>query len=209
MIGLIKKDLLMIKNNYKNIIIVLAIYIFYSFQFEMNMYFLLPLMGLMICISTINYDDFNNWHTYAVSLPQGKSGVIKSKYITTISVILLLSIFSLLIDIIIGNFKGDLLIEESFGVCIGALFAMIFMMSILFPILFKYGAEKGRIAMISIGLGIFGLVMLVSKVMQLEIPKNLIIIFDLYSPIIIIVSSILMIAVSYIVSKKIYLKKEF
>ena len=93
MIGLIKKDLLMIKNNYKNIIIVLAIYIFYSFQFEMNMYFLLPLMGLMICISTINYDDFNNWHTYAVSLPQGKSGVIKSKYITTISVILLLSIF--------------------------------------------------------------------------------------------------------------------
>ncbi|HQB31773.1 MAG TPA: ABC-2 transporter permease [Erysipelotrichaceae bacterium] len=209
MIGLIKKDLLMIKNNYKNIIIVLAIYIFYSFQFEMNMYFLLPLMGLMICISTINYDDFNNWHTYAVSLPQGKSGVIKSKYITTISVILLLSIFSLLIDIIIGNFKGDLLIEESFGVCIGALFAMIFMMSILFPILFKYGAEKGRIAMISIGLGIFGLVMLVSKVIQLEIPKNLIIIFDLYSPIIIIVSSILMIAVSYIVSKKIYLKKEF
>ena len=195
MIGLIKKDLL--------------IYIFYSFQFEMNMYFLLPLMGLMICISTINYDDFNNWHTYAVSLPQGKSGVIKSKYITTISVILLLSIFSLLIDIIIGNFKGDLLIEESFGVCIGALFAMIFMMSILFPILFKYGAEKGRIAMISIGLGIFGLVMLVSKVIQLEIPKNLIIIFDLYSPIIIIVSSILMIAVSYIVSKKIYLKKEF
>ena len=105
--------------------------------------------------------------------------------------------------------KGDLLIEESFGVCIGALFAMIFMMSILFPILFKYGAEKGRIAMISIGLGIFGLVMLVSKVIQLEIPKNLIIIFDLYSPIIIIVSSILMIAVSYIVSKKIYLKKEF
>lgn len=209
MIGLIKKDLLMIKNNYKNIIIVLAIYIFYSFQFEMNMYFLLPLMGLMICISTINYDDFNNWHTYAVSLPQGKSGVIKSKYITTISVILLLSIFSLLIDIIIGNFKGDLLIEESFGVCTGALFAMIFLMSILFPILFKYGAEKGRIAMISIGLGIFGLVMLVSKVIQLEIPKNLIIIFDLYSPIIIIVSSILMIAVSYIVSKKIYLKKEF
>lgn len=209
MIGLIKKDLLMIKNNYKNIIIVLAIYIFYSFQFEMNMLFLLPLMGLMICISTINYDDFNNWHTYAISLPQGKSGVIKSKYITTISVTLLLSIFSLLIDIIIGNFKGDLLIQESFEVCIGSLFAMIFMMSIMFPILFKYGAEKGRIAMISIGLGIFGLVMIVSKVIQLEIPKNLIIIFDLYFPIIIIVSSILMIAVSYIVSKKIYLKKEF
>lgn len=209
MIGLIKKDLLMIKNNYKNIIIVLAIYIFYSFQFEMNMLFLLPLMGLMICISTINYDDFYNWHTYAISLPQGKSGVIKSKYITTISVILLLSIFSLLIDIIIGNFKGDLLIQESFETCIGSLFAMIFMMSIMFPILFKYGAEKGRIAMISIGLGIFGLVMLVSKVIQLEIPKNLIIIFDLYFPIIIIVSSILMIAVSYIVSKKIYLKKEF
>lgn len=204
--GLIKKDLLMIKNNYKFILISLVIYIFYYFQFEMNMTFFLPFIGLMVCISTISYDDFNNFHTYASSLPQGKVGFVKSKYITTIGVTTLLSAFSLLISFVIGKFN---LVDESFSEIIGVLFAMYLMMSILFPILFKYGAEKGRTAMLLVGLFIFGIMMLVTKFINIEISESIINFLDLYFPIIIAIISILMIYISYLISKKIYLKREF
>lgn len=209
MIGMIKKDLYMIKNNYKSILIALAIYIFYSIEFDMDMSFFLPFMGLMICISTISYDDYNNWHTYATSLPQGKINVIKSKYITTIGITLLLTIISILLSFIIGSVKGTLNIDESLATIMGELFAIIFMLSLIFPILFKYGSEKGRIAMIIIGLGMFGLIILISKLVKVEISNDLINFLESYFIIIFIIVSIIMITISYYVSRKVYLKREF
>lgn len=209
MIGMIKKDLYMIKNNYKSILIALAIYIFYSIEFDMDMSFFLPFMGLMICISTISYDDYNNWHTYATSLPQGKINVIKSKYITTIGITVLLTIISILLSFIIGSVKGTLNIDESLATIMGELFAIIFMLSLIFPILFKYGSEKGRIAMIIIGLGMFGLIILISKLVKVEISNDLINFLESYFIIIFIIVSIIMITISYYVSRKVYLKREF
>jgi len=208
-IGMIKKDLFMIKNNYKSILIALAIYIFYSIEFDMDMSFFLPFMGLMICISTISYDDYNNWHTYATSLPQGKINVIKSKYITTIGITILLTIISILLSFIIGSVKGTLNIDESLATIMGELFAIIFMLSLIFPILFKYGSEKGRIAMIIIGLGMFGLIILISKLVKVEISNDLINFLESYFIIIFIIVSIIMITISYYVSRKVYLKREF
>ena len=83
------------------------------------------------------------------------------------------------------------------------------MMSILFPVLFKYGSEKGRIVMIIIGLGIVGIGLLFSKIFSIEIPNNLISFLDLYFPIIFPVISVTMVIISYYISKKIYLTKEF
>lgn len=207
--GMIKKDLIMIKSNYKAILLVLILFMFYSYYFDMNMSLLLPFMGLMSSISTINYDDFNNFHLYASSFPQGKINVIKSKYITTVSIIVVLGILSILLNIIMGKIKGNALIGEDISFIVGILLAMIFMMSILFPVLFKYGAEKGRIAMILVGLSIFAVVILFTKVIKVDLLSSIPNFIDKYFIIIFIVVCILMLTISYNVSKKIYLKREF
>lgn len=209
MIGMIKKDLLMMKNNYKSFLIALVMYVFYSITFEMNISFFLPFMGLMISISTINYDDYNNWHAYATTLPQGKINVVKSKYITTIGIILLLTVISILLNYIISSFKGIIKIDDYLSMIMGILLGVIFMMSIIFPVLFKYGSEKGRIVMIIIGLGIVGIGLLFSKIFSIEIPNNLISFLDLFFPIIFSVISVIMVSISYYISKRIYLTKEF
>ena len=209
MIGMIKKDLFMIKNNYKSLVIAMAIFIFYSIMFEMDMSFFLPFMGLMVCISTLNYDEYNNWYAYATTLPQGKINVVNSKYLTTIGVTSILTIVSILFSFIIGNVRGTFNIDESLSTIMGELLAIIFMMSILFPILFKYGSEKGRMAMIMIGMIIFGIVFLVKDVFHIEISSDIIIFLDKYFLIIFIVVSIILISVSYYISKKIYLHREF
>lgn len=207
--GIIKKDLLMIKNNYKSILITLVLYVFYSLQFDMNMTFFLPFMGFMICISTFSYDDYNNWHSYAATLPYGKINIVRSKYIVTIFITISLTIISMLLNFVLFDVGGDINIKESLSNISGELFALIFMMSLLFPILFKYGSEKGRIAMITIGFGLFGLVLLFSKIINVEIPYKILLFIDSYFIILFIFVSIILIGISYCISKKIYLKREF
>ena len=42
MLGMIKKDLYMVKNNVKSLTVFILVYIIYSFVFELNMAFIFP-----------------------------------------------------------------------------------------------------------------------------------------------------------------------
>jgi len=208
MFGMIKKDLFTFKNNLKSIIIMLLLYFFYTITLDMNMTFLLPFMTLMIVITVFNYDDYNNWHSYASSFPQGKVNVVKARYILLVSLVIISTIIGILLTLIISQFKTTLSIDESIGSALGTVVGISFMASILFPILFKYGSEKGRIAMISMGLIIACIIYILSKVVKIDfalLPTP-----DIYTTIaIVIVLSAIMLSISYLISKKIYLKKEF
>lgn len=209
MFGMIKKDMFMIKNNLKSIMATLIIFIFYTIMFDMNITFFLPFMTLMICISTFSYDDFNNWHSYASILPSGKVNVVKSKYITTIIFIIVMVFISLLLSICISSFRGSINLDEFLSTVIGELFAIVFIMSILFPVLFKYGAEKGRIVMLMVGISIMGIILFITNSIKISVSNSLIVFLDLYFPIIFFIVAILLISISYFISKRIYLKKEF
>jgi hypothetical protein len=209
MIGMIKKDLYMIRNNYKALGVALVIYLFYSITFNMDMSFFLPFMGLMICISTINYDEYNNWHTYAASLPQGRINIIKSKYITTLIVVALLTIVSLISSTIIGNIRGSFDFIDTLSTMFGMLLAIIVIMSVLYPVLFKYGYEKGRLAMMLIGVSIMGLFVLFTKVVKINVSANFINFLDTYFIPLALLVTILFLTISYILAKKFYSKREF
>lgn len=209
MLGMIKKDLFMIRNNLKSLLLAIIIYFFYTMMFDMDMSFILPFMIMMICISTFSYDDYNNWHSFASSLPKGKINIVKSKYITTISLTIIATIISIICTFIISNFKTTINFSDAISSIGGYLFAIFILVSILFPFLFKYGAEKGRIVMFILGMGIVAVFILLKKVLNISIPANIITFFDSYGLIIFLVLSVIFISVSYLISKKIYLKKEF
>ena len=63
--------------------------------------------------------------------------------------------------------------------------------------------------MIVVGLTLFGIFTLLTKVIKIKIPKEVITLLDSYLPIISIIVAIILISCSYLISKKIYLKKEF
>lgn len=209
MLGMIKKDLFMIRNNLKSLLLAIIIYFFYTMMFDMDMSFILPFMIMMICISTFSYDDYNNWHSFASSLPKGKINIVISKYITTISLTIIATIISIICTFIISNFKTTINFSDAISSIGGYLFAIFILVSILFPFLFKYGAEKGRIVMFILGMGIVAVFILLKKVLNISIPANIITFFDSYGLIIFLVLSVIFISISYLISKKIYLKKEF
>ena len=68
MLGLIKKDLFMMKSNIKTLLIILVVYGVMAYQEQMDLSFILPFMSVMIMISTFSYDAYNNWDAYVLSL---------------------------------------------------------------------------------------------------------------------------------------------
>lgn len=93
MIGLVKKDLLVIKSNLKIILAVLvALLLLTSQEGGSSAIFILPIIGVMMFISTFSYDEFNNWNSYVATLPNGRKNAIIAKYIAT-TIIQILRLF--------------------------------------------------------------------------------------------------------------------
>ena len=143
MLGLIKKDFLIIKANSKQMLIIFAIYLILIFQGTMDITFVVPLIGIMLFISTFSYDDFNNWNPYAVTLPDGRKNVVKAKYIASVILTVILSVVALALGIGVAYIKSNSInIEEILSSLMGTMLSGVIIISLLYPIVFKFGATN-------------------------------------------------------------------
>ncbi len=155
-------------------------------------------------MSTFSYDEYNNFNGYVCTMPKGREYVVLSKYLLTIIISLILSVFPLLLNIL--AFKTSL--EESLTTALGSLFGLYLVVSVIYPLMFKFGAEKGRIALI----GCFFAVGIICYLLLtfIDLDNNILSGINSTIVIIIIVSiTILMLTISYFISKNIYRNKQF
>ena len=208
--GMIRKELCVIGNNKKFLIICLTVYVVYSVLFDMDMSFFLPFMAAMLSITSFSYDDYNNWQTYASSLPQGRISIINAKYIVSFA-----STFTGAVLAVIFAYLGSLIKGKTFdpeltiSFVLGCLFAVCIILAILFPVMFKYGGEKGRMAMIIIGLGCSGVVFILARFIDITPSEGLLTFLETYLPVLALVILVIMVTASYFISRNIYLKREF
>lgn len=201
--GLIIKDILMIKNNIKLLSIAFLVWLILSSTQNNDITFVLPFLAIMIFISTFSYDDYNNWNAYAITLPNGRKNVVKSKYIASIILTVVIALICGVISYIFYKTKMLNLIQQLSGSLVG----VIIVISLLYPIMFKYGSEKGRIITMLLVIGTVCISGLISKI--INIPEKYMNIFSNYETAFLAVISIVSLIISYIISKKIYLKKEY
>ena len=210
MSGMIRKEICMILQNRKFLVICFAVYILYSFMFDMDMSFFLPFMAVMLSISGFSYDDYNGWQTYASALPKGKTNIVKAKYITALGIMIVAGILGLLLSLALIGIKGTGSLDESVSALAGSMVALSFMLAVLFPIMFKYGSEKGRMVLYILAIGLAGITLLLTKVIKVEIsPAAMSFLESAAFPILLIVIVVAALAVSCFLSEKIYLKREF
>ena len=212
MLGLIKKDLLLLKSNLVYFFVIALIYslLIVEGTFGISFILVLPIIAVIMFLSTFSYDDFNKWDAYAVTLPVLRKNIIKSKYIATLIIILGSSLLGLLISLLISVlpnqiFSLDIFIEEFLSAILGA----IIFISIMFPLIYKIGIEKARISVFVV---VFGLLIVFNFLggfidfsRVLEKLNSLSDVWFIVIPII----AMLFILVSYIITSRIYLKKEF
>lgn len=210
MLGLIKKDFLIIKANLKSMVITFIVYLMLAFQGTFDVTFIIPIIGIMLFISTFSYDDFNNWNSYAVTLPDGRRNVVRAKYIASIILTVVLGIIALAIGIGISYIKTNAInLNEIISSLMGTALSSITIISLLYPIVFKFGATNGKIILFVVVFGIGGIVALVSNFIDMTSVINMINGLDNYSLIAIPIISVILLGISYLISNKIYQNKEF
>ncbi|RDU22490.1 ABC-2 transporter permease [Anaerosacchariphilus polymeriproducens] len=203
MIGLILKDIMNLKKQAKIYILLLAFYGFLAYSNkEMSMVtVMICLLNVMLSVTALAYDEKANWEKYALSMPITRKDLIMSKYclgLLGLGFGVLVSIaFSLIIPGVNTKVNNLMILYASLA-GLGAL-------SILFPLLFKFGVEKGRLMMMlmfflpTVGIVLFSKLNLPPPSIEtIEIIKIGIPIFV-----------ILLFVISIIVSNIIYKKKEF
>ena len=210
MFGLIKKDFLLIKANIKSIVIVSIVYLILAFQGTLDVTFIVPLIGIMLFISTFSYDDFNNWNSYAVTLPNGRKNVVRAKYIASIILTVILGIGALAIGIGISYTKTKSInLDEIISSLMGTMLSSVIIITLLYPIVFKFGATNGRIILFAVVFGIAGIGAFIAQFVDMTFIINMINRLDSYALVAIPIISVILLGISYLISNKIYQSKEF
>lgn len=187
----------------------LFVFFIMALQGQFNISFVLAFITVLLFMSTFSYDEYNKWDTYAITLPNGRKNIVKSKYVATIILILISIIITILLNILVGIINNNLNFDNFISVLVGCCFRTLFIQAIMYPLIFKYGIEKGRIGLFALVFAIAGIIGLLSRVIKMDIPTNIISFLDNYWFIIIPIISIIILFVSYKISERIYLKKEF
>lgn len=208
MLGLIKKDLLLIKSNIKMVIIMFVVFILLAINGNGNFSFIPAFISVMLFMSTFSYDEYNKWDAYAITLPNGRKNVVKSKYIATLILIFLSVLVTLITCIIVGYINQNFEMKGIIETLLGCALAVILIQSFMYPFIFKFGIEKSRIGIFIVVFSLTFIISLISK-QEIKISSNLIQFFNIYGMILISVLTLIILLISYKMSRKIYLNKEF
>ncbi len=145
--GFIKKDFAMIKSNWLIVLILFILYAYLGLTGKMEISFILPFMSVVLMLSTFSYDEFNKWDAYAATLPNGRKNGVRAKYVATFLIVFLISLFTIAMALIIAYTKSTTIDYVNIFGLIGATFiSTILVQSLMYPIIYKFGITKARIA---------------------------------------------------------------
>lgn len=209
MLGFIKKDLSIIKNNVKSLIIAIAIYAIFIITNSIDISFILPFMAFVLFTSTFSYDDYNKWNAYALTLPKGRENIVKAKYISAILLTFIATLFGIFFSALAFSLKDVFQLDQILFNSIIYLTTILVMISIICPLLFKFGLEKGRIILMVMIFGIFSIASILTECVNIAIPSHIISLFHHYGLIFFLSVSAVSLIISYHISKRICLKREF
>lgn len=210
MFGFMMKDLAMIKSNFKLLAILIIVYALMGLSDGMDISFVLPFMSVMIMISSFSYDEFNKWDSYAATFPGGRKDSVRAKYLATILMMVIITIITTILSFIIAYNKTKTFdYEYTFLTTLGNIFGTILVLSFMYPIIYKLGIEKARIAILVIVFGIVILGGVLINYIDLSTALNSLAFLENYWGLIISILGFILLYGSYHLSLHFQLNKEF
>ncbi len=145
--GLMIKDILNLRKNFKTTLLVIGFFAIYAYSSNNPSYMItmVTLILSMMPLTSMAYDDMSKWDRYALAMPISKKDIVLSKYILSI----LLSLVSILVSFIITYLfilpRSDMGRRELLLVAYIIFFISLVYVSIVLPLIYKFGVEKTRI----------------------------------------------------------------
>ncbi|MFZ2537376.1 MAG: ABC-2 transporter permease [Oscillospiraceae bacterium] len=220
--GLILKDFLNMKSYMKILgLMILVQFVIFIPQGDVSFIsgFIILLCTMMV-ITTISYDDMAKWDRYALTMPITRKEMVLSKYVIMLIFSISGAILNSILTIIAGYFMKNVNIGETLISSGAVLSAALLFGSVILPLLYKFGPEKARLLIILCALVPTAIVILGSQVVKKSgIPMpNFLKDLNTATPntgilisltFIIPAIAVVVVVISYLISLKIYNKKEF
>lgn len=206
--GLILKDLFILKQNYKTFFVLIIFFILAMFQNSSAASFtsVINAVFTMMITTTISYDNLAKWDKYALTMPITRKEMVLSKYICSIIFNLIGLVLGIVIVFAMGIVRNNLNITEIFISAISSAIVMIIFISLMFPLVYKFGVEKFRIFLILIFMiPVFFILALRNMTNVGKLIDKWLIYIIISVPVIAVIGFVL----SYFISIKIYENKEF
>ena len=144
--GLLLKDFYLIMKYCRMQLFAVVLFAGASLFYDNSFFRIYPcLFAAMIPVMLYSYDEREKWCSYSQTLPVSKAQYVSGKYLLGLVIVFV-------IDVVIGVAQGFRK-AASFSEPVSEAFTMaelflggLVTLSLLLPFLFKFGAEKGRIA---------------------------------------------------------------
>lgn len=146
--GLLVKDFKLLKQQGKIITFLVFICIFMLGQMQETSFVVgyITSICVVISLSTISYDEFDNGNTFLFSLPITREEYVREKYALSFlvngGVWLLSSIAAILVNMV--RVDGFILSDEIMGAIL-VLAACMVLVAVMIPIQLKFGSEKSKV----------------------------------------------------------------
>ncbi len=134
-----------------------------------NTFFIISYMTFvasLFTLTSISYDEFDNGNAFLFSLPITRRMYVKEKY----GVAMLLGgglwVVSTVFAVAVGEMKKTVPMGDTLIAACGILPIMLVMLAVMLPVQLKYGGEKGRMATIVMGGGVFVLAIVLARAAQ-------------------------------------------
>ena len=151
--GLLQKDFYLMRTLARSYAFILGVFFLIYLTGVYDGTFLctfLVLMCVMIPANTFSYDEQAKWDKYAASLPAGRPGVVRAKYLFTLLVSLAALALAALLQALLfflGRAGTATLLEAELSAVAPAGFGIL-MTAILLPLLFRFGSQRGRLYLV-------------------------------------------------------------
>ena len=175
--GLLKKDLAILFCNKAMLIAALVVFMGVAFMGSGGGQFIMSYMAVfvpMVINSTISYDDMDNGMEYLMTLPVTRRQYVYSKYVFSAGAGFLCWIFSCVMGTLSNLMHGS---KEEPGewlfLCLMSLGILLFTSSLIIPVQLKFGAEKAKIAMLLIMVGVTAVTWLCINIKKAVFPDGM------------------------------------
>ncbi|NMC57283.1 MAG: ABC-2 transporter permease [Eubacteriaceae bacterium] len=166
--GLLLKDLVNLKQQTKIYIIIIAVWLAIALSSKDGSFLggMICVLSVMLPITTLSYDEKAKWDKYVLSMPVSRKQVVESKYILALALSFIGCIISFAFNLFITkDASQSILMSLAFWAF------SIFAFSVILPLIYKFGVEKGRAIILIVFLAPTVLAILIGK-LNINLPSK-------------------------------------
>lgn len=213
--GLLQKDFYMLSEMKKMILVILAIAFLLLIANSGSESFVvsyLIFVAAFLTLATITQDEHSKGVQFLMTLPVSRKNHVQEKYLLGIVMGGGAWILAAAAALAVTSLRGKSINEEFLAQCVIYLPILLLMLGLMLPIQFRFGGDKGRIAIMAAVAGGMLACFLVLKIVDLSNLTGAKNFFENYYRLIFVVATLILLAgfwISYRISLAIMNKKEF